>query len=237
VSERGEPRAEHLLLGAYVLGGLAAGELIAFERHLGSCAECRRELDSFAPLSAMFGTLPAQSARSILAQDSGPPAAADGRDLVNERVLDPSLELMRRLRARRRTRRFVLGAVAAASVAGGVFLAPVLRPAPAPDAAYEVVSTAGPRVDLGLNAKAWGTELQFRGTELPTSGTLSLWVVDQSGQGERAGSWNATKTGTARLSGAVPTEMGRISAIQLRDMDSRILAELNIPGVPSSRPG
>jgi hypothetical protein len=217
---------EHMNLGAYVLGGLDADETRAFEAHLAGCEQCRQELALFSPVSTRLGALDAQDARALLFGDHTIPEEGPGASLLD------------RLRERRRTRRILLGSAAAAavaaSVAGGVFLAPVLRPAPAPDAAYEVVSAAGPRVDLGLNAKAWGTELQFRGTELPTSGTLSLWVVDESGEVDRASSWNATKTGTARVSGAVPTEMGKISAIQLRDVDSKILAELTLPGDPSS---
>lgn len=220
---------EHMDLGAYVLGGLAPDEARAFESHLARCRQCRREVALYAPVTAKFDALDPQAARALLIEERASPEENPGAS---------ALDL---LRVRRRTRRILLASVGmmavAASVAGGVFLAPVLRPAPAPDAAFEVVSAVGPRVDVGLNAKAWGTELQFKGTELPTSGTLSLWVVDQSGQEDRAGSWKATKTGTARLSGAVPTEMGKISAIQLRDVDSRILAELNIPGAPSSLPG
>ena len=219
---------EHMDLGAYVLGGLAPDEARAFEAHLASCGQCRREFALFAPVTARFGALDPQDAQALLFGERASPED------------NPGASALDRLRERRRTRRIMLGSAGmvavAASVAGGVFLAPVLNPAPAPDARYEVVSAAGPRVDLGLNAKAWGTELQFRGTELPTSGTLSLWVVDESGEADRAGSWNATKTGTARVSGAVPTELGRISAIQLRDVDSRILAELNLPNEPSKLP-
>ncbi|ASN40316.1 zf-HC2 domain-containing protein [Paeniglutamicibacter terrestris] len=220
---------EHMDLGAYALGGLDPDEARDFEAHLAICQQCREELVSFAPVTTRLGALDTQAAQALLF----------AKPTVT--VSDPGVELLDRLRARRRTRRALLGTAAvaavAASVAGGVFLAPVLRPAPAPDASYEVVSAAGPRVDLGLNAKAWGTELQFSGTELPTSGTLSLWVVDRSGQVDRAGSWSATKTGTARLSGAVPTELGRISTIQLRDLDSRILAELSLPEGPAQLPG
>ncbi len=215
-------------LGAYLLGGLGPDEARDFEAHLATCQQCREEIALFSPVTTRLGALDTQTARALLSAEPTVP------------VSDPGVELLDRLRARRRTRRTLLGSAAvaavAASVAGGVFLAPVLNPAPAPDASYEVVSAAGPRVDLGLNAKAWGTELQFSGTQLPTSGTLSLWVVDRSGQVDRAGSWTATKTGTARLSGAVPTELGLISAIQLRDVDSRILAELNLPDGPSKLP-
>ncbi|MDQ0092472.1 zf-HC2 domain-containing protein [Paeniglutamicibacter psychrophenolicus] len=220
---------DHLDLGAYVLGGLDPEAARNFEAHLESCAQCRWELASYAPVTTRLGALDPQAARAMLEAEPAAPAA------------EPGIQLLDRLRARRRTRRAAWGSAAvlavAASVAGGVFLAPVLNPAPAPDASYQVVSAAGPRVDVGLNAKAWGTEVQFSGTDLPTDGTLSLWVIDGSGQVDRAGSWNATKTGTARLSGAVPTQLGHISVIQLRDVDSRILAQLNVPDGPAQLPG
>lgn len=215
-------------LGAYALGGLGPEDAKAFEAHLSGCEACRSELASFAPVAGRLGALDAQEARALL---HGPSTVATPDDVV---------VLLDRLRSKRRTRRIRLGSAAAvavaASVAGGVFLAPVLRPAPGPDASYQVVSAAGPRVDVGLNAKAWGTELQFSGTDLPTQGTLSLWVIDNSGRIDRAGAWTATKTGTARLSGAVPTDMGHISAIQLRGMDSKVLAELSLPAAPPKLP-
>ncbi|WP_029704052.1 zf-HC2 domain-containing protein, partial [Arthrobacter sp. TB 26] len=40
----------HQLLGAYLLGGLEPEEAAAFEQHLGSCADCRQELDDLASL-------------------------------------------------------------------------------------------------------------------------------------------------------------------------------------------
>lgn len=220
---------DHIALGAYVLGGLDPAEVREFEVHLVDCTQCRQELTSFAPVAARLNAVDMHAARALLAEPCSVP------------VNDPSAELLTRLRARRRNRRIALGAIAAAgvaaSIASGVFLAPLLRPAPAPDAHYAVVSDAGLRVDLGLNAKAWGTELQFNGTDLPTNGTLSLWVVDLTGQADMASTWRATKTGKTRLSGAVPTELASISVIQLRDVDSKILAELSLPEGPSQLPG
>lgn len=217
---------EHIDLGAYLLGGLDHDEALAFETHLSTCGQCREELASLSPVTSRLGVLDPQMARELLAEQPAVP------------VSDPGVELLDRLRASRRNRRTLLGAAAvaavAASVAGGVFLAPVLRPVPGPDASYAVVSAAGPRMNLGLNAKAWGTELKFSGTDLPTQGTLSLWVIDDSGHTDKAGSWNATQAGTARVSGAVPTELGNISAIQLRGTNSKILAELSLPSDPRS---
>jgi len=43
---------------AYVLGALGESEMRAIEAHLAACAECRRELDSLAPLTARFSAWP-----------------------------------------------------------------------------------------------------------------------------------------------------------------------------------
>ncbi len=146
------------------------------------------------------------------------------------------IDLLERLAAKRRNKRLKIGAfglaAVAASVATGVFLAPVVRPGPAPDASFAVASALGPRVELGMNAKAWGTELEFTGADLPTSGILSLWVVDHGGVADRAGSWQATTTGKTTLTGAVPTQLGNIATVQLRDYDSKVLAVVTLPQDP-----
>jgi predicted anti-sigma-YlaC factor YlaD len=40
----------HLLLGAFVLGGLSDEDVEEFRNHLRSCAQCRQELDRVAEL-------------------------------------------------------------------------------------------------------------------------------------------------------------------------------------------
>ncbi len=40
----------HLLLGAFVLGGLSDEDVAEFRNHLRSCAQCRLELDRVAGL-------------------------------------------------------------------------------------------------------------------------------------------------------------------------------------------
>lgn len=214
---------EHFLLGAYILGGLSAGERAEFEVHLEGCASCRGELRESSGLPALLGSMTHAEASELLA--AHPPATEP----------DASPELMRRLTAKRRNERLRYGAVAlaaaAAALVAGMFLAPVLRPAPAPDARFAASSELGPRVEVGMNSKAWGTELKFSGADLPTSGTLSLWVVDLQGTADRAGSWQATQTGTTKLTGAVPTKLGNIATVQLRDIDSKVLAVMTLPGV------
>lgn len=228
MNEFHDPQEEHYLLGAYLLGGLSADERAGFDSHLEQCAECRDELQKASGIPALLGTMGYSEASALMG--ANPPAAPQG----------DYQDLLGRLAAKRRKERlrygsFALAAVAAALVAG-VFLAPALRPAPAPDARFAAVSELGPRVEVGMVAKAWGTELDFSGAGLPTTGTLSLWVVDHGGTADRAGSWQATQTGKTKLTGAVPTELANIATVQLRDVDSRVLAVMKLPGDAGGQP-
>lgn len=81
-------------------------------------------------------------------------------------------------------------------------------------------------MDVDLNSKAWGTELSFTGAKLPRSGQLSLWVVDDRGSVDPAGRWMATPNGQSRITGAVPTPLTKIAAVQLRDAQGRVLADI-----------
>lgn len=49
-----------LLLGAYLLGGLSAGEAAAVRAHLDSCAPCKAEHDYLACVPAWLSLLPAK---------------------------------------------------------------------------------------------------------------------------------------------------------------------------------
>ncbi|WP_190264607.1 anti-sigma factor family protein [Glutamicibacter nicotianae] len=225
---------EHIDLGAYLLGGLAPAEHAAFEAHLAGCQQCQQEAKQFGAIGPRLRALDEATAHALLMErPAEQPAvqAADHWQAPGERTLDG-------LRARRRRRRIIQGAgfaaAVAASVALGLGLSPVLFPAQAPatDASYEMRSGTGAQVDLGLKAKAWGTEVHFDGRDLPTDGQLSLWVLDAAGSAEQAGAWLATTTGTTQLTGAVPVMLNDISVIQLRDAGSAVLAE-----VPLGRQG
>ena len=47
----------HVLLGAYVLGGLRADEMQTFTEHLPACPACLRELEAIATLPELLGCL------------------------------------------------------------------------------------------------------------------------------------------------------------------------------------
>jgi anti-sigma factor RsiW len=54
----------HHLLGAYLLGGLDAGDLQAFEAHLQECGQCRSELSVLEKVPVLLDALPVPDGRS-----------------------------------------------------------------------------------------------------------------------------------------------------------------------------
>ncbi|QCP00196.1 anti-sigma factor [Arthrobacter sp. 24S4-2] len=215
----------HQLLGAYLLGGLEPADALVFEEHLAGCADCRRELDDLASLPALLDALPVPDAVAL----TGPAETTSLGDAVS--AGDPAVLLdelaVRRRKSRRRWAAFV-GAVAAACLALGVVAAPLFNQPPKPDASYSVEAPGGLQVQLALLKKAWGTEVSFTGTSLPTQGTLSLWVKGQNGTEDRACSWSATPGGRSRITGATPTQISRISSVELRDERQQKVAVISM---------
>ncbi|MGJ9403162.1 anti-sigma factor family protein [Arthrobacter sp. KK5.5] len=228
-AENRSRRGEHQELGAYVLGGLSDAERSAFESHLLGCGQCRAELRSSRSLPRLLAAVPLADAHT-LAEAPAPYVGDTGGSLAAEPPVSVLLGRLstRRRRARRRRVGFAV-VLAAACVALGALIAPVFTPAPEPGPTYALNSADGVRAQIGLERKAWGTELELTATSLPTRGTLSLWVVDHDGAEERAGSWSATETGKSAIVGAVPLQVGRIAEIEVRNDDGRVLALVALP--------
>lgn len=205
-----------MLLGAYVLGGLAASDRDEFRRHLERCPDCRAELADSASLPGLLDLVPAEDAAA----------------LVGRQVHLAPVTLLRQVSKRRRRNGWLVAGGVAASLATGIMVSPALAPTPAADASYSVQAGHGLRMDLDLNSKTWGTELSFTGASLPKTGQLSLWVVDDRGTVDRAGHWMATPNGLSRITGAVPTPLAEIAAVQLRDTDGRVLADVSMDDKP-----
>lgn len=235
----------HVLLGAYLLGGLEPAETALFEEHLAQCAACRRELDELASLPALLDALPVPDAVALggAAQSIADPAAggagSGSRPALEASTGAPAALLDELAARRRRSRRrwaAIVGAVAAACLALGVLAAPLVNQPPRPDASYSVEAPGGLQVQLALVKKAWGTEVSFAGTSLPTQGTLSLWVKGQDGSEDRACSWSATPGGKSRITGATPTQISRIRSVELRDAGQQTVAVISmVDGSAGSR--
>jgi hypothetical protein len=247
----------HHLLGAYLLGGLDAGDRAMFESHLGQCRECRDELAGLETLPALLDALPVPDALALTsvpgatesgATESGatepgamgPVPAAGLADALPAAFPRPAAEqapasqpLLHELARRRRTmrRRWVAlaGAAAAACLAVGLAVGPLLVRAPQPDATYSVQSGGGLQFSIDLARKTWGTELAVNGSSLPSDGTLSLWVRDRDGGEDRACAWTATPSGRVKVTGATPIQLGKISSVELRDGTQQAVAVITVP--------
>jgi anti-sigma-K factor RskA len=213
----------HHLLGAYLLGGLDAGDLQAFEAHLQECGQCRSELSVLEKVPVLLDALPVPDAVALTVAPGGPdrlPAA------------DPA-PLLRKLARRRRTLRrrwaALAGTAAAACLALGLAAGPLLARPPQPDATYSVQAADGLQFSIDLARKTWGTELAVNGSSLPQDGTLSLWVRDRAGGEDRACAWTATPSGRVRITGATPVQLGSISSVELRDGTQRAVAVVSVP--------
>ena len=224
----------HQLLGAYLLGGLEPGEAAAFEQHLGSCADCRQELDELASLPALLDALPVPDAVALSAaapaagREPSPSAAvpAPAPAAAPRRMLE---ELSRRRRNARRRWSAALAAVAAACLALGILAAPLFNPPPKPDASYSVQASDGLQITVGMVKKTWGTELAVDGRSLPADGTFSLWVKDSDGVEDRACAWTATPSGRVRITGATPLQLSNIASVEMRNGQQQTMAVIAVP--------
>ena len=219
----------HLLLGAYLLGGLQDAERQVFETHLSSCPRCQEELNATSTIPSILNILDPLEAQQVLVGEPAQELAAPPH-LPNQESAQ-TISLLSKLASRRQRTRAAMGVAAAvglaASVVLGVFLAPIFTPESKPEVSYSAVSDIGTQVQVGMNAKAWGTEVQFKGNKLPTNGLLSLWVIDGQGTAEKAGSWRATTTGSTKLIGATPMPLNEIRSLELRAPDSKVLVKLD----------
>jgi len=213
----------HHLLGAYVLGGLDPADAAAFEAHLQDCGACRKELAVMEKVPMLLDALPVPDAVALTSVPGGSGEAGAG---VPARLFD---ELGRRRRMVRRRWAALAGALAAACLAVGLAVGPLLVRPPQPDATYSVASGGGLQVNIDMARKTWGTELAVSGSSLPADGTLSLWVRDRAGGEDRACAWTATPSGKVKVTGATPIQLGSISSVELRDGAQHPVAVITVP--------
>lgn len=215
----------HHLLGAYILGGLDAADSQRFEAHLEDCADCRAELAGLESLPGLLDALPVPDAVALTGGPR-PAAAPEPASSVPRAVLD---ELAARRRKLRRRWAALVGAVAAACLALGLAVGPLLNRPPQPDASYSVQAGNGLRFSVDLARKTWGTELAVSGSSMPTDGTYSLWVRDRDGGEDRACAWTATPSGRIKVTGATPVQFARIAGVELRDETDHTVAVITVP--------
>jgi anti-sigma factor RsiW len=230
------PGTEHeheelqLLLGAFVLGGLDPAEHQAFSRHLRTCAVCQREAAQLSGLPALLDLVEPGSEPEGA---DGPAPAPDGA--VAAETVAP-VELLDRVRAARRRRRWRLAAAAAVLVllagAIGAAIGPITSRLGAPPTrglvaagAPVVAGQAAPaQVEIDLVTRTWGTQLDVRGSGLPTGQVLFLTVTDREGHQYDVASWTGTPSGRTTLTAACWMKPGDIVQVQVHTQEGMPVA-------------
>lgn len=233
--------------GAYVLGALAPGERLDFERHLAGCEDCTRAVRELAGLPGLLGRVDA----GVLEH---PPA--------DQPVPDTLLPALSREVGRGRRLRTLAAAGVAAAVAAVVAVSvavgisqvdredgttpgaaesstePSTEPSTAPTgvATREMTPVGDVPVEatLGLEEVAWGTRLlltcsyepQSVEYELPPAVDYVIVVRTRGGTTEQVGSWRSVGGTTMHLEAATAADRADIASVEVRTPGGRVVLRL-----------
>jgi hypothetical protein len=211
----------HILLGAYILGGLDAHERRVFEDHLVGCARCRAEAAEFAPLPALLSKAdPA---------DLEPDATAT--DVLDVTLREALAVRRTAIRHRRRRRWAVTAGAAVAAAAAVVVIATVGIPdghqTPPGTGTFAMQPAAADVTGVvTLTPMPWGTAISLDLQKLPSDGVFTLRTMDEDGHMQPAASWAATPNGAGLVKGATSIPMPKLRKLNVVDADNRLLATL-----------
>lgn len=209
-----------LLLGGYVLGGLADPDLARVQDHLPTCPACRDELATLAALPGLLRRRPPHQP-----------------DLPAPPVLLPALlaevDAQRRRARRRGGLRLAAAAVTVAALtAGGSAL--LTRDATrdlkrdtltqGPQARFIAAAGTATGGNVQLVAKPWGTALTVTLSGLPRSGRFVLQATGRDGAREQAAAWGATTNGMVKVVGATSLTPGDVTSVSVVGADGRAVA-------------
>lgn len=207
---------------AYVLGALRADDRRAYERHLGTCAECTAAVAELAGLSGILGKLPADDAVALLT----PTSPIDDTHLLDRNHV-PGLVQRLAVATTRRRRRIRFGVIGAAvAVVALIAVGGIALTAPqAPTAPTVAMSTLGQHVitaSLQVTKKAWGTRFDWScsyqgGAWLSdASASYDLVVTDKAGVQTTVATWSAAGPHASGLSASSRIATSDIRSIEIR---------------------
>lgn len=175
------------LMGVYVVGAIDPAERAIVDAHLSVCSECRAELGGLAGLPALLSRVPVADAERMVNRES---------DDLAEPPAELLSGLLRRVAARRRTRRWrsALALAAAVAIAAGgtatVFSAHDHTGRPA--VAQDVAQASNGQVDalVKYTSTPWGgTAYRVAVQGIPTGTTCKFWVESGDNNWSVAGTW------------------------------------------------
>lgn len=193
---------ETMSIGAYVLGALEASERRAVEEHVVTCTACRETLLQFAHLPGLLHAVPVEDIEA----DQPEPAPL-------------------RLSKKKRPKRWVLTAAAAAVIAGVVSWGLLSAPASATWTATDGVG--GLDTSVTLVSRDWGTDIQLRLTDLQPYEHCMLVVHGRDGTVETAGWWAANGSYHAQVPASTSIPLGDIDRLEVVDAGDTVLSTVS----------
>lgn len=205
----------HILLGAYILGGLDADERRQFEEHLRECAQCRRDVADCASLPALL-------------------TKVNPADLTADDVSDRSpysTTVLETVAPRRKTRRrWAAGAAlaGAAAVAVGVVTVTIPGDSSPPTAGTSAVEEITGEVSgmVTMTPMPWGTAISLDVKRLPSDGVFTLRTMDGQGRMEPAANWAAMPSGAGVVHGSTSIQMSQLRRLNVVDANNTVLATM-----------
>ena len=211
----------HLLLGAYILGGLDAHERRLFEAHLDQCTRCRDDVASAAPLPALLSKVDADD---LLTPDTERDSDITGLLLAAAAA---------RRAARRRTVRRATAAGAITMVAAAAVVAVVVTISQPPPPSGDTLAMRPVRGEatgtVTLTEKPWGTAITLELKDMPRTGVFTLRTTDDGGATQSAANWAATANGVSVLQGATSIPMSSLRTLSVIDAHDRVMATASAP--------
>ncbi|MBV8927628.1 MAG: zf-HC2 domain-containing protein [Mycobacteriaceae bacterium] len=222
---------------AYVLGSLSSDDRREYEAHLATCAECR---DAVSELCGMPALLSRLGSDEVAAIDDGDAGTSQPTPPLRPQMLNSLLDKVSWRRRRAKMLSWTVGAVAAAVLVIGVFVALQATPPPSPAQLpkTEAVATTMLRVKpsalnatVTLTSHGWGTRIEMNCTydAAPANSSskddevgdkLAMVVVGRDGTQTQLATWVALTGVPATPGGSTSMPMDEISAVQIVSADS-----------------
>ncbi|MFF1904897.1 zf-HC2 domain-containing protein [Kitasatospora sp. NPDC058218] len=188
--------AEHLDVGAYVLGVLDPAERVAFAAHLADCPRCTREVGELGFMEPLLAEYAASAEAAGL--DPAGPAPQPDTLLLDRLVAEVSAG-----RRRGKVRRLVLVAVAAVMVVAGPAVTAVVVTADSTPGVVAVASqqfaatdaTTGAHAVVGIDGKGWGSQVSLELSNVRGPLSCDLVAVSHTGERQTVTTWSVPAAG------------------------------------------
>jgi hypothetical protein len=220
-------------VGAYVLDALEPGETEALRTHIAGCSICQDEVVSLSWIPALLRSVDLEGIERLGETAEAAEAGANGRPpaLMLDRLL-ASMHTAKRTRRPRRAVALLLGAAAAATIAGTVTVASGAFDAHR-SPTHTVLQTVDPRshanAAVTLTGRKWGTELHLTLSWVTAGQECSLIAHSRDGHTDVAATWVASYKGTASVPGSTAIRADQLTELDVVTTDGRQLVRIVVP--------